>query len=175
MGVHNVPSSYKTMINCLKRTSETARIGQYSFFCPVCNILNPTNEQCQNSECSQHQKFQEPILNTFFEFDIFQQIDQILSREKCLTFPDHKLPSQQSPVTDITNSSYYQKIMAEEKTKFITLTMNVDGIGIENKNETGIWVIMFIINEIKKKYRFKMNNAVFGGVWANKKKPKREH
>ncbi|CAF1377499.1 unnamed protein product [Didymodactylos carnosus] len=51
--------------------------------------------------------------------------------------------------------------------------INVDRVAIGNNTEQSLWLITCAINEIKRKQRFQIQNAVVGGICSCYKKPGR--
>jgi hypothetical protein len=57
---------------------------------------------------------------------------------------------------------------------FLTFTLNVDGIEPNKSSQLGIWPILLIINELRMKRRFAIENVILAGVWPGLSKPSRE-
>ncbi|CAF1655785.1 unnamed protein product, partial [Didymodactylos carnosus] len=64
-------------------------------------------------------------------FDIEQQIRTILLREREVTFPTLKLTDPDRR-RDVYDGTCYQQILQNEKEKFLTLSMNADGIQLKH-------------------------------------------
>ncbi|CAF1483657.1 unnamed protein product, partial [Rotaria sordida] len=106
---------------------------------------------------------------------ILDQIQSILASENNFTL--HSSPSScyNSCITDIQHANWYQSIALNENTSnFITLLLNVDGISISDSSDNSLWIFTFIINEINRTRRYKLQNCIFGGIWPGPQKPNRE-
>ncbi|CAF1202066.1 unnamed protein product [Didymodactylos carnosus] len=184
--VQNVPSSYQAIVYKLRTAEKKKRQEQQESnstfdelittttsctFCPQCGNISRSINHCQDENCQQSIAYDEQQPIGFLEFDIKHQIMQILPRQE-VQFTTHL--NDDVPVSDIINSPCYKRISNNERGRFITLTMNVDGIAIDTAGETSIWVIMFIINEIKRQQRYLMSSCIIGGIYPGARKPNRK-
>ncbi|CAF1176624.1 unnamed protein product, partial [Didymodactylos carnosus] len=184
--VQNVPSSYQAIVYKLRAAEKKKRQEQQESnstfdelittttsctFCPQCGNISRSINHCQDENCQQSIAYDEQQPIGFLEFDIKHQIMQILPRQE-VQFTTHL--NDDVPVSDIINSPCYKRISNNERGRFITLTMNVDGIAIDTAGETSIWVIMFIINEIKRQQRYLMSSCIIGGIYPGARKPNRK-
>ena len=126
---------------------------------------------CSNINCDENKSFskQPPI---FVRMPLKSQIQNILSH-----FPSNYF--QQNSNSMLTNSSnisegaIYKKIVEKEGENFISLVVNVDGIEISKSSKSSLWIVTFIINELKKSERFQIQNVLVGGIGASLSKPTR--
>ncbi|CAF0919879.1 unnamed protein product [Brachionus calyciflorus] len=123
-------------------------------FCLCCNILK---ENCNdiNNNCPSCSK----TFSKFFHLNIKSQLESILNCQKNRI--DFSLNSE---------NNIYKKI-SYFHSKFITLTINSDGISIFKSSRTTIWPVYLTINQIDKKERFKLKNVIIAGLWVSKEKP----
>ncbi|CAF0962611.1 unnamed protein product [Didymodactylos carnosus] len=171
--VPNVPRSYHTLVNILRRTSNVPMRTTSCTFCEECQNISRSTDHCENNTCSQFTAYSVPQKLGFLEFEIERQIRYILERESNIQLKT-KQNTNSLHVQDICDGKYYQRILNIEKDyPFITLSINVDGIAIDNSREVSIWVFTFVINEIERRHRFRLNNAIIGGVYPGDKKPNR--
>ena len=143
--------------------------------CVECNQLCRNLTSCDNIECNQHTGFECPPLQ-FLYMPILPQIRDILARTSHLNFKgqDQRMQST-GTMNDISDGAAYDRILSEQSsTKFISLLMNVDGISIAKSSNMSLWIISFVINELKRNERFKMKNVIVAGVSSSKNKPSRD-
>ena len=65
---------------------------------------------------------------------------------------------------DIYHGEMYRKIVENQREKFLTLIMNIDGVQISKSSSSSLWIVTFAINEIHRNERFKMITKGNGGV-----------
>ena len=106
---------------------------------------------------------------------ILSQLRDILARAQYLNFQRQDQSFQPtSTIKDISHGAAYDRILLEQSsTRFISLFMNVDGINIAKSSNTFLWIITFVINELKRTERFKLKNVIVAGVLSCKTKPSR--
>ncbi|CAF1170679.1 unnamed protein product, partial [Didymodactylos carnosus] len=150
------------------------------YLCPHCDQISKTPTECSNN-CSSNKKDDIQIVkpHIFLPFNIHIQLQQILSREKRICFHDStSTETDKGFMTGITEGQRYLAVAKEattdDKTKFISLIMNVDGVSIRNKTDASLWIFTLAILEIHRSNRFRMENIVVAGVSLGYKKPSKK-
>ncbi|CAF1321770.1 unnamed protein product, partial [Didymodactylos carnosus] len=130
-----------------------------------------TSCKCENIECSEAEGYTQTPLQ-LLHMPIKPQVTEILARSPHLNI---QLQSKQSRpiIKDIYDGIRYRSVCENEVGKFLSLTMNTDGIQVSKSSNLSLWVISFVINEIQRKERFKMNNAIIAGICSGSSKPSR--
>lgn len=106
-----------------------------------------------------------------YMFDIRQQLEVVFA-----TTPDlllNKDHCSKKQMNDIVDGHVYRRIMEKEAGPFVTLTMNLDGIQPNKSSDQSLWPVLFVINEIKRKKRYSLENVVIGAMWPGPSKPSR--
>ncbi|CAF3117712.1 unnamed protein product [Rotaria sp. Silwood2] len=181
--VQNVPSSIyhiRKLINTKSRSTPCtlSSTGTSSMIiCQKCERVSFSKTSCSHIDCENHEKYTTNPYNYIY-FDIRDQLQQIFRREQhinCFT-PENK-PFINTSMHDIYDGKIYRSLFSQietNKTNYImTLMMNVDGVAVGNNTEQSLWIITCVINEIKRKQRFKIQNVVVGGICSCYKKPSR--
>ena len=76
----------------------------------------------------------------------------------------------------MVDGDVYQRLLTTEKGKrFLSLTMNIDGVQPNRGSDLSVWPIFLVINEMDRAKRFALENIILGGVWPGPAKPTREH
>jgi hypothetical protein len=166
----NVPKS-SAHIKRILLSGSTTNFTAPSYFCRKCNEMSSNETNCSNIKCQENKGFSTNP-SVFLLMPLQPQIQDILLRFPSLQF------QQQSPSTlassDISNGNFYQRILKNENENFLSLTFNVDGISIAKSSRSSLWVITFVINELKQSERFQVQNVLVGGIGSGKSKPTRE-
>jgi hypothetical protein len=171
----NVPNSPRTWFQ-VKRAFNRSNIDrEKNWICPNCKKASDNTFVCSNDNCNWHFTPPAPMPNSFYTFNVIEQLGSILATTDDLILParTRSTPYFTLRMADITDGNRYNKILNEEPTSFLTLTMNTDGIQPFNCSEKSIWPVTFVINEIKRKKRFCFQNLILGGIWPGPTKPKR--
>ncbi|RMZ98668.1 hypothetical protein BpHYR1_010421 [Brachionus plicatilis] len=134
--------------------SEKQLNSKQFFFCNSCERL----VTCENKELESCIICKNDVCQ-FFHICIASQIKSII--EKSIDSLDFSINS---------GSEIHRKIK-QNFAKFITLTINTDGMSIFKSSKTSIWPIYLTINQIKKNERFKLANVIVAGLWVSKYKP----
>ncbi|CAF1244381.1 unnamed protein product [Rotaria sordida] len=173
--VSNVPKSYSRIMRIFHRETQTSDKSTIINICNECNETCKTAVHCDNVECSQHEYLKKTPLK-FVYMSILPQIRNILARTQYLNFERQNQSTYTIDVMkDITDRAAYNRILLEQlQTKFISLLMNIDGIQIAKSSNASLWVISFVVNELKRDERFKMKNIIIAGVSSSKTKPSRD-
>jgi hypothetical protein len=168
----NVPKGSAHMKRILLSGS-TTHFTSPSYYCLKCNKLSSKETNCSNINCEENKSFTKrpPV---FLRMPLKPQIKDVLLR-----FPSLYLQQQRCSLlinsSDISEGGFYKKVIRkEEENNFITLTMNVDGVAVAKSSRSSLWVITFVINELKKAERFQIQNVLVGGISAGKSKPTRK-
>ena len=124
-----------------------------------------------NNNCRNKRGFCEtpPV---FLRMPLQPQIQDILLRFPSLRFQQQSHSALVS--SDISNGKFYQRVLKEENENILSLTFNVDGISIAKSTRSSLWVMTFMINELKQSDRFKVENILVGGIGYGKTKPMRQ-
>jgi hypothetical protein len=130
---------------------------------------------CSNDSCKWLFAPPATIPNSFYTFDILDQLSLILATTDDLVLPMCTKSTRRSmlPMKDVIHGNSYHKILREEPEPFLTLTMSTDGIQTFNSTEKSIWPVTLVINEIDRRKRFCFQNIILGGIWPGPSKPKR--
>ena len=168
---HNVPSS-SSHIKRILLPMLTIDAARPTYFCSECNKLSTSETNCTNVKCNENKGFTTKP-SVFLRLPLKGQIQDVLARFSALYFAQ-RCRSNSSDSSDITEGLFYKKIVEQEGDGFISLVMNVDGIEISKSSKSSLWVITFVINELKKQDRFRMQNVLVGGIGAGVSKPSRE-
>ncbi|CAF1595603.1 unnamed protein product [Didymodactylos carnosus] len=169
--VPNVPADYLTLVKLL-RTTSTATSPPFikCTFCPQCELISRHTTNCTNEHCENYKQYKTKIQQHFIEYAIEHQIQSILERETHLTFPT--LATTNADVKrDIYDGERYQELLRAKPGRFLTLSLNADGVQMKHCGDVSLWLIIFCINEIHQKQRFQIQNSIIGGLWPGPKKP----
>ncbi|CAF3790537.1 unnamed protein product [Rotaria sp. Silwood1] len=181
--VQNVPSSIyhiRKLINTKSRSTPCtlSSTGTSSMIiCQKCERVSFSKTSCSHIDCENHEKYTTNPYNYIY-FDIRDQLQQIFRREQHINcFTSENKPFINTSMHDIYDGQIYRSLFSQvetNKTNYImTLMMNVDGVAVGNNTEQSLWIITCVINEIKRKQRFKIQNVVVGGICSCYKKPSR--
>ena len=173
--VPDAPKSYSHILRLFNDESSTKKESTMIHICTECSQPCMDLSHCDNTDCGQHQFFNQSPLQ-FLHMPILPQIRDILSRSQNLNLQRQEQPPViVDHMEDICDGSAYHCILCEQlQTKFISLVMNIDGIQIAKSSNASLWIISLAINELERRERFKMKNIIIAGVSASKKKPSRE-
>ncbi|CAF4331548.1 unnamed protein product, partial [Adineta steineri] len=143
-----------------------------SYFCAKCNKLSTNETNCSNINCSENNGFttKAPV---FVRMPLKTQIKNVLARFSSHCFGQYT-NSLLTNSSNITQGLLYRKIVQQEGDNFLSLIMNVDGIEISKSSRSSLWVITFVINQLRRTERFQMENILVGGIGAGLSKPSRE-
>jgi hypothetical protein len=134
--------------------------------------MSSNEKYCSNTACDQKKEFsiKPPV---FIRMPLRPQIQDILSRLPSNLFQQNS-SSTMSHSSNISEGALYKNVIEKEGDNFISLVMNVDGIEISKSSTSSLWVITFVINELKKSERFQIQNVLVGGIGSGSSKPTRE-
>lgn len=167
----NVPSSYKALCTVLRKRSITHMNPITNTICPHCGAISVAVDSCTscNANYSPTSVRQVPL---FYTYDIGSQIEAILATSSDVSFANQV--SRNAPMRDITDGEVYQSLLATVPNKFLSLSMNVDGIQPNKGSEHSLWPILMVINEIPWRKRFCLHNLIIAGMWPGPSKPSRK-
>ena len=147
LGIH-APSSCKAVCTLLKKRSTTHLTPSTQTICPHCQKVSSQMRKC--TACAADYS---PILPwnipEFYTYNISCQLETVLATTKDLCL--HTIGHTRNAMRDITDGEVYRNLLANESGRFITLTMNVDGIQPNKGSDQSLWPILFVINEIDRK------------------------
>lgn len=166
------PSSYKSIKTlCRKQSGAVSSSSLVRYICPSCSLSSTSASVC--SSCSSPIDTNDSPIH-FYNFDLFSQIEQILSTSPNLNLAN-RIRSDANNRCDIVDGEVYQRISQEERDDdFITLTLNVDGVSPHRGSDLSVWPAFLVINEIDKRKRFSLENVILAAVWPGPGKPSRE-
>ncbi|UJR38879.1 hypothetical protein I4U23_031547 [Adineta vaga] len=75
-------------------------------------------------------------------------------------------------MTDIIDGSAHSRARESEETRFITMTLNSDGVLVKQISRS-LWITTMVINEIPRSLRFQLPNMIIGMISYGSQKPKR--
>ena len=168
--VQHVPSSWWTC----KRLLHGKRNEQYKMtknsICPSCNKASEEINRCNQCNTAYKNITPSPHVSICYNFDIGEQLRSILLNTRDLVILDSSAPSPDS-MHDIVDGTYYRSCLKEETDRFITLTMNIDGVQPNKGSDASLWPVLLVVNEIQRRKRFSLENFILAGVWPGPKKP----
>ncbi|CAF1366154.1 unnamed protein product [Adineta ricciae] len=167
----DVPSSYKALCTVLRKRSSTHLNPSKYTICPHCDNLSSALYEC--TTCGVKYA---PILPSkiplFYTYSISQQLKAILATSPDLSLVNNNCPRNEF-MRDITDGSVYQALKKTQTGLLLTLTMNIDGVQPNKGSDQSLWPILLVINEIKRKKRFALENLIIAGMWPGPSKPSR--
>lgn len=170
--VPNVPNSWWKCQDLLQKKSTVNMMKRKRSICPTCKKVSNETDRCHHCEIPYRIHRFSNVAPIFYNFDIATQLDSILLNTDDLFLC--RFPKQSSsPMTDIVDGDFYEKLLLQEGNDFITLTMNIDGVQPNKGSDNSIWPVLLVINEIRKKKRFSQENLILAGVWPGPSKPNR--
>lgn len=174
--VNDAPTSWFSVKNAFNRSYVAPLSRNCWSICPKCFRPSKTPLACDDSSCQWSFTPPQNVPKTFYTFNILDQLSSILATTNSLNIParDRHGNRSISIVQDLVDGEYYQHIRNNEDGEYITLTISIDGVQPYDRSEKSIWPLTLVINEIKRKERFRFENLILGGVWPGPKKPKRE-
>ena len=105
--------------------------------CQKCN--NVYKSVCNTTKCQQ--ECGEEQSPAFLKFPIRQQIKSILASEQKFLLNSQSPGSSNDHISDIKHAMWYQSIVKyEDKSNFITLMLNVDGIAMSQSSDISLWI-----------------------------------
>ena len=141
--------------------------------CPACK--KTSNDNSRRNKCNVEYQTILTIksIPTFYYFDIGLQLESILLHTSDLVFPNVSTPSSKI-VHDIVDGAFYRNKLNQETGRFITLTLNVDGVQPHKGSDSSIWPVLLVVNQIRRRKRYSLENVILAGVWPGPKRPSRD-
>lgn len=168
--VPHVPSSWWKCKKLLRREQNGQYYVKKKSICPSCNKASEDVNLCNLCNVVYGNITPKPHISVFYHFDIAAQLKSILLNTRDLVFPDLSVPSIDS-MNDIVDGIYYRSRLKRETDRFITFTMNIDGVQPNKGSDASLWPVLLVVNEIQRKRRFSLENLILAGVWPEPKKP----
>lgn len=103
----------------------------------------------------------------YYKYDIDTQLKRILKNKSIF---NENIFFDDDYVSDIYDGQIYRDILNSpdgdliKSKKAFTLSINTDGISICEKSKLDIWIVYLVINEIKKEYRYCIDNVIIAGI-----------
>lgn len=167
----DVPSSYKALCSLLKKRSNSHISPSTYTICPHCGQSSTDTYRC--TACGvKYSPIPTSDIPLFYNYDILPQLAAVIATSKDLVLAK-KGDLNEMEMKDITDGQMYKKLLEKESDSFVTLTMNVDGIQPNKGSDQSIWPVLLIINEIKRKQRYSLENTIIAGIWPGPSKPSR--
>jgi hypothetical protein len=163
-GVTEAPRSWYQLKNLVKAADPTPT---YFFLCSHCSSASTSSSNCSN--CG-HPLSTDDCQNTFLSLSIKNQLQIILNNN---IFVDLFSSSASNTITDIKDGNFYRQLKMMSSGRFLTLTMNIDGVETKKGSQKSIWPILLALNELPLKQRYNIENTIFAGIWSGPHKPTR--
>ncbi|CAF4026360.1 unnamed protein product, partial [Rotaria sordida] len=181
--VKNVPSSIYhicKLINTTNKstttTTSSTRVTSSMIICQKCERVSLSKEYCSHVDCDNRIKYEINPYN-YICLDIHHQLQQIFYHEEHIKYFTFNNEPCVNSMRDVYDGEVYRSLLGKVETNEInfitTLIMNIDGIAIGNSTQESLWIITCAINEIKRRERFKIHNAIIAGICSCFKKPTR--
>ena len=167
----SVPSSYQALTTLIRKNSLSHSSPTLNTICPHCEQLSFAKQKCTKCGADYNAETSADV-PTVYMFDITQQLEVVLATSQDLVLNKNHCPKKR--MDDIVDGHAYRRIIEKEGEPFITMTMNLDGIQPNKGSDLSLWPVLFVINEIKKKKRYSLENAVIGAMWPGPSKPSRD-
>ena len=176
--ISNFPRNFASMNRLLTPESSTPLPINSFYICPTCCSTSGSSDHCENNKCKHFQAYSEKPFESMI-IPITSQLQDVLSRQPKLNL-EHQNRKQAELISDATmhdiyDREVYQRIVLYERERFISFTMNIDGVQISKSSTNSLWIVTFAINEIKRTERFKMKNIIVGCILSANVKPSHEH
>jgi hypothetical protein len=108
--------------------------------------------------------------NKFLTLSIKTQLQVILNNNISV---DLFSSSTNNTIKDIKDGNFYQQLKVMSSDRFLTLTMNIDGVEIRKGSKISIWPILMVLNELPLNDRYRLENTIIAGIWSGPSKPSR--
>ncbi|CAF3279430.1 unnamed protein product [Rotaria sp. Silwood2] len=166
LGVKNVPADYRSIYRLVNPLGTLKFLPKLAVVCPTCYRLSMDTEKCSVSSCTSHPGYvRAPTVN--YMFTLSEQIKSILER-----MPLVHTGTNDGDMTDVVDGLAHSRIREMEKSPFITLTLNSDGVLVQ-KISRSLWITTIVINEVPRDIRFQLPNMIIGMISYGSQKPKR--
>ena len=162
--VKNAPRSWyhlKQLIGATEPTHSCLSV------CPNCSSASINSSNCSN--CA-HRFSSDICLNTFIYINIKDQLEIILNNNATI---DLFSQSVGNVLRDIRDGNVYQQLNLACLDRFLTLTINIDGVEIKKGSKKSIWPVLLVLNELPLNRRYDLENTIIAGIWSGPHKPSR--
>ncbi|CAF4643634.1 unnamed protein product, partial [Rotaria sp. Silwood2] len=173
LGVPNVPTSWWKCKKLIRNQSTDGHSAKKRSICPSCKNMSEEVRCCNQCNINYDKIVPAPSIPIFYHFDIDLQLESILLHTSDLVFQDLSKPPLDF-MHDIVDGSFYKNRLKQETDLFVTLTMNIDGVQPNKGSDNSIWPVLLVVNEIRRKKRYCLENIILAGVWPGPKKPSRD-
>ncbi|CAF4418789.1 unnamed protein product [Rotaria socialis] len=165
LGVDSAPRSW----HMLKRLITKIDVApSYHYPCSSCSAASTCSRKCSNCGYS----FSSNIPRDYFlTFSVKDQVEIILSNNADIDIFSSSLNNH---ISDIKDGNFYHQLSNICPDKFITLTMNVDGVEVKKGSKQSIWPMLLVVNELPINRRNAFENVIIAGIWSGSHKPSRE-
>lgn len=167
----NVPTSFKALRTCIRKRATTHLTPSTHTICPHCEKISNEITKCTSCK-SDYAPILSKNIPLFYTYKITEQLKGILVKSKDLILPGNK-KVKNNILQDITDGYIYKRLVQDESEPFITLTMNIDGVQTNKGSDNSLWPVLLVINEIKRKKRYSLENSIIAAMWASPSKPSR--
>lgn len=173
----NCPTNFESIKRLLVPNPSSSLPLNHFFICHTCSSISNSQNHCSNSNCKEFKTFSQPPFECMI-LPIVSQLRDILRRGPRLLLDHRKKRAEtqaNDKIRDIYDGDVYRKILLNESDDFLSLTMNIDGIQVSKSSSHSLWIVTFVINEIRRSERFKMKNVIIGGIISSPVKPSHKH
>jgi hypothetical protein len=166
--IDNAPTSFAA-IKRLLVPNDVETTGKEYTVCSDCNKLSDNQKHCLNTHCPQNKQYHKKPIDLLV-LPIASQLRSIIINSK---FSFIKRKSNSGVLIDITDGDQYKQIRQKETGRFLTLTLNVDGVQITKSSNKSLWMFTLVINELSRTERFKQHNLIVAAIASTQHKPSR--
>ncbi|CAF3617238.1 unnamed protein product [Rotaria sp. Silwood1] len=171
--VANVPTSLWKSRKLVNTQSNSHLHMKKQSICPSCKDTSSEVNRCTKCHITYQTILTTSSISIFYHFDIGSQLESILLHTPDLVFQNFLSPPSKR-MRDIVDGVFYRNQLKQETDLFITLTMNVDGVQPNKGSDSSIWPVLIVVNEIRRRKRYSLENVILAGVWPGPKKPSRD-
>ncbi|CAF4840678.1 unnamed protein product [Rotaria sp. Silwood1] len=171
--VANVPTSLWKSRKLVNTQSNSHLHMKKQSICPSCKDTSSEVNRCTKCHITYQTILTTSSISIFYRFDIGSQLESILLHTPDLVFQNFLSPPSKR-MRDIVDGVFYRNQLKQETDLFITLTMNVDGVQPNKGSDSSIWPVLIVVNEIRRRKRYSLENVILAGVWPGPKKPSRD-
>ncbi|KAK3933032.1 DNA-directed RNA polymerase subunit beta' [Frankliniella fusca] len=153
------------------------------FFCYNCGkdfgtLHNVSEVLCENPRCkalnlaANHKKWR-----YYVSFDVVPQLEALLNKNgvmEHLVNPKERIDQNcESTIRDVYDGEMYKnfvnKFCVSNDIRYLSFTLNTDGIALYSSSNGSIWLILLMLNELPPVLR--MQNLLIGGLWFGNDHP----
>lgn len=164
--IDNVPKSFAAIKRMLMPNNIAAKGKEYTV-CTECNKLSNKEKHCINTNCSQNKQYDKKPIDLLV-LSITSQLRSIIMNSKFSFITQQR---KSDILIDITDGDRYKQIQEQETGRFLTLTLNVDGVQIAKSSNKSLWMFTLVLNELPRTERFKQQNLMVAAVASCDRKP----